>query len=128
MKGYDLLFRFDGRISRARYWLGNAFVYSALVLAAVMATLGKSSVPVVIGALVLMLVALWSFFAVHIKRWHDRNKSGWWMLIGLIPYVGAVWSFVENGCLSGTPGPNKYGPDPLGRERITPARPDMLPV
>ena len=47
---------------------------------------------------------------VHIKRFHDRNKSGWWLLIGLIPIIGAIWLLIELGFLTGTPGPNRFGP------------------
>jgi uncharacterized membrane protein YhaH (DUF805 family) len=47
---------------------------------------------------VLVLVpALWPGIAVSIKRWHDRNKSGWWVWINLIPLVGAIWS-LEKTC------------------------------
>ena len=49
---------------------------------------------------------------VYIKRFHDRDKSGWWMLIVLIPIVGAIWLLVELGFLPGTPGPNRFGPPP----------------
>jgi uncharacterized membrane protein YhaH (DUF805 family) len=46
---------------------------------------------------------------VYIKRFHDRDKSGWWVLIGLIPLIGAIWLLVELGFLKGTPGPNRFG-------------------
>ena len=59
---------------------------------------------------------------VSVRRLHDRNMSGWWilafMLGGMIPYVGSLVSivqFVIMGCLAGTPGPNRFGPDPKGR-------------
>jgi len=51
--------------------------------------------------------------AVYTKRWHDRNKSGWWSLILLIPIVGPIWMLVELGFLRGTEGTNNYGPDPI---------------
>jgi len=51
--------------------------------------------------------------AVFAKRWHDRNKSGWWSLIILVPFIGSIWALVECGCLPGTEGPNRYGADPL---------------
>jgi uncharacterized membrane protein YhaH (DUF805 family) len=41
---------------------------------------------------------------VDIKRWHDRDKSGWWMPILFVPIIGAIWLF-----LAGTPGPNRFG-------------------
>ncbi len=60
------------------------------------------------------LVLLWIHFAVFIKRWHDRDKSGWMMLINLIPFVGWIWTLIECGFLDGTQGPNKYGASPKG--------------
>jgi uncharacterized membrane protein YhaH (DUF805 family) len=50
---------------------------------------------------------------VQVKRWHDRDKSGWWVFINLIPCVGGLWTLIECGFLKGTTGPNKYGADPL---------------
>ena len=54
----------------------------------------------------------WPSVAVQAKRWHDRNKSAWWIAIGLIPVVGPVWAFIENGFLPGDAGENRYGPAP----------------
>jgi uncharacterized membrane protein YhaH (DUF805 family) len=64
--------------------------------------------------MIVSLVVIWPGLAINIKRWHDRDKSGWWILISLIPFVGPIWALVEVGFLPGTPGPNQYGPDPLG--------------
>jgi Protein of unknown function (DUF805) len=50
---------------------------------------------------------------MQVKRWHDRGKSGWMVLINLIPLIGWVWTLVELGLLEGTLGPNQYGEDPL---------------
>ena len=61
------------------------------------------------------LVLTWTHLAVFVKRWHDRDKSGWWVLINLIPVIGWFWTLIECGFLDGTVGPNKYGPDPKGR-------------
>jgi uncharacterized membrane protein YhaH (DUF805 family) len=46
---------------------------------------------------------------VDIKRWHDRDKSGWWMLITLVPIIGSIWLLIELGFLKGIPGPNRFG-------------------
>ena len=51
---------------------------------------------------------------LHIKRCHDRGKSGWWCLLLLVPFVGLVWAIIDLGILPGTVGANEYGPDPLG--------------
>jgi uncharacterized membrane protein YhaH (DUF805 family) len=48
-----------------------------------------------------------------IKRFHDRDKSGWWLLISLVPLIGPLWLLVELGFLQGSEGANRFGPDPL---------------
>lgn len=63
-------------------------------------------------ALILYIPLIWCSLALQIKRWHDRDKPGTWVLINLIPLVGGIWAFVEVGCLRGTFGPNNYGDDP----------------
>ena len=50
---------------------------------------------------------------VGIKRWHDRDKSGWWSLIAFIPLIGFLWVLIECGFLAGTSGSNRFGEDPL---------------
>lgn len=60
----------------------------------------------------LNLVFLWSWFAVWVKRCHDRDKSGFWVLLGFFPIIGWAWAVIEFGLLDGTPGPNRYGPSP----------------
>ena len=112
----DLLFSFDGRINRGKFWLG--IVASWVVAIVVFGLLGiiLFQISAVLGYIVWFVVyvgLIWIGIALSIKRWHDRDKSGWWILIGLVPLVGAIWAFIETGFLEGTPGPNQYGPDPL---------------
>lgn len=75
----------------------------------------EESDPSTVG-LIIFLVTLIPFFwitlAVGVKRWHDRGKSGFMVLVGMIPVIGGIWTFVECGCLRGTEGPNQYGNDP----------------
>jgi len=63
-------------------------------------------------SLAVSVIAIWVGLAIQIKRWHDRNKSGWWVLINLVPIIGPLWALVEVGFQRGTVGPNRYGPDP----------------
>ncbi len=56
---------------------------------------------------------LYPAIALYAKRWHDRGKSGWWSLIGLIPVIGGLWMLIELGFLKGTGGANQYGADPV---------------
>jgi uncharacterized membrane protein YhaH (DUF805 family) len=87
----------------------NVFLYALLFL------VESESVPKAVTEILglLMLPVLIVGIIVQIKRWHDRDKSGWWVLINFIPIVGGLWSLVECGFLKGTDGPNQFGPDPL---------------
>ncbi len=58
------------------------------------------------------VVSVWGGLAGQVKRWHDRDKSGWWVLIVLVPLIGQIWALVVTGFLAGTPGPNRFGADP----------------
>jgi uncharacterized membrane protein YhaH (DUF805 family) len=113
-----LLFSFRGRIPRRAYWGATLGAGAVLMMAAfgVGAIAGVGAVTLTPLGLILFLalygLAIWISLAVQIKRWHDRDKSAWWCLINLIPYVGGIWTLVECGCLRGTLGPNAYGPDP----------------
>jgi uncharacterized membrane protein YhaH (DUF805 family) len=63
--------------------------------------------------IILFLLLLWPSICLYAKRWHDRDKSGWWSLIGLIPIIGGLWMLIELGFLRGTDGPNRFGPNPI---------------
>jgi uncharacterized membrane protein YhaH (DUF805 family) len=111
--GY-LFTSFEGRINRGKFWAGYVvlWVISAIVVGILFGALGDSAsfwVLYPVAVAILFVAGL----AVQIKRWHDRNKSGWWILIALIPIIGPIWALIETGFLPGTPGPNDYGPDPL---------------
>ena len=58
------------------------------------------------------LLLVWPAVVVSIKRWHDRGKSGWWVLVTLIPFVGWLWALIENGLLRGDAGANRFGDVP----------------
>ncbi len=64
------------------------------------------------GVWIASLLLLWPRLAIGVKRCHDRDKSGWWLLLACIPIIGWIWLFIEFGLLDGTPGSNKYGPSP----------------
>jgi uncharacterized membrane protein YhaH (DUF805 family) len=107
-----LLFAFDGRINRAKFWLVFAVTWvSMIVLVAIVVAMNSTFGYVIAGVGYIGLI--WVGLAAAIKRWHDRDKSGWWILIGLVPLIGGIWALVETGFLEGTQGPNQYGPDPL---------------
>ena len=67
-------------------------------------------------AVVIAVVAVWSSIAVGVKRLHDIDKSGWWMLLLFVPIVGALALFVMNGFIAGTPHANRFGEPPSADE------------
>ena len=165
-------FKFDGRVNRARYLLAALAILCmmfvavfSLAMLGVMLGLGgvdftvrlafiSTSVKLNgnppskawwfpgIATLLLTLGFGWAYAAVAIKRLHDRNKSGWW----LVPYVGVVglnvqfgqWlgdaqaftgpvagilllcGFIEMAFLRGTKGANRFGADPLPAQQTGP--------
>ncbi|MBF0560714.1 MAG: DUF805 domain-containing protein [Alphaproteobacteria bacterium] len=74
---------------------------------------GVTAIPYVIVGLGGFFLNFWMGLCVTIKRYHDRNKSGWWILIQLVPLVGPIWYLIDVGFLRGTSGDNRFGPDPL---------------
>jgi uncharacterized membrane protein YhaH (DUF805 family) len=117
------LFRFDGRVSRAPYWL--ALLAVLLVDSITFGIVGGFELfdgdtlaierkdPSRLWALLVVPPSLWIGLVLSVKRWHDRNKSGRWVLINLVPVVGWLWHLIECGFLRGTIGPNRFGQDPL---------------
>lgn len=53
--------------------------------------------------------------AVSVRRLHDTNRSGWWLLIGLVPFIGAIVLLIFM-LQDGQPGDNRYGPNPKDSE------------
>jgi uncharacterized membrane protein YhaH (DUF805 family) len=106
----------QGRVNRKQFWLWLVLPCSVIsvVLVLLDLALGTYDAKDGVGLLssIFSLVVIVPAILVYIKRWHDRDKSGWWMLIVLIPLVGAIWFLVELGFLPGTPGPNRFGAPP----------------
>ena len=133
---------FSGRSRRKEYWmffLLNMIVYligGAILLigmpwnemsqsggdysaAASVGTNGGTGDPGIMFWVGCIILGLWVLgtlipnIAVHVRRFHDQDKSGWMYLLNFIPYVGGliiiVFMFME-----GTRGPNRYGNDPKG--------------
>ena len=108
---------FSGRSRRSEYWYFTLFY---LVIAIVLSVLdgivfggsvdGKGT-PVLSG--LFMLAMLLPSIAVGIRRLHDTDRSGWWLLMGLVPLVGVIVLivfFVQDS----KPGDNRFGPNPKG--------------
>lgn len=123
-------FGFQGRIGRKTWWLGYVLPLIGISIVATALDVGLGFVSIEDAApadgygfesqgigifgLLSLVPMIWGGLAGQVKRWHDRDKSGWFVLINFIPFIGAIWALVELGFLRGTPGPNRFGPDPLG--------------
>lgn len=133
------MFSFEGRFNRARYWGAVGLLFVGLIIGILAVALLSSILTVLgygIGGIIYIVVMI-SSFAISTKRFHDRNKSGWWSTIQFLPILLsamsalvttssalivvssicstgiAIWFFIELGCLRGTVGSNRFGPDPL---------------
>jgi uncharacterized membrane protein YhaH (DUF805 family) len=118
-----LLTSYKGRIRRLHFWLGLigagvvfGVVYSIITSMSMgaIASGGSPNPILMILGLIVDLVWLYVALAIYVKRAHDRDKSGWFVAIILIPLIGAIWLLIDLGFLDGTQGPNKYGPSPKG--------------
>jgi uncharacterized membrane protein YhaH (DUF805 family) len=106
----EFLFSFQGRVSRYQYWVKYYIPYALIYVGLMIIDLATDSG---LFAGVFLLVTTWPSLAIGVKRCHDRDRSGWYLLLCLIPIIGGVWLFVELGCLRGTIGGNRFGPDPV---------------
>lgn len=111
-----LLFTFGGRATRGEFWIGAGitfvlFLVRLLINSILEAIPGEGAADSFFGIVVavLTIAMLWTGIAVGVKRFQDRDKPGWWVLIGLIPVIGIFWLLFELGIQPGTPGPNRYG-------------------
>ena len=145
-----LLASYTGRINRAKYWTAVLIYIGVMIVMiavgfimvgnSLLETGGEDAEDVIAGlfskgigfiliVLIVYIPMIVSGVFVGIKRLHDRDKSGWWLLLfylvpgllsghgtilSLVGFALSIWGIVELGFLRGTAGPNKYGPDPLG--------------
>ena len=108
---------FSNRARRKEYW---PFIlsYTALnvVLILIDVSVGTFHTEIGYGALsgIFALAMACPTISVTVRRLHDTDRSGWWILIGLIPIVGYIWLIVLL-CFKGTEGANRFGANPLLR-------------
>jgi uncharacterized membrane protein YhaH (DUF805 family) len=105
---------FSGRARRKEYWMFVLFnLIFSVVLTIIDAVTGMYSSSAGLGVLsgIYSLAVLVPAIAVGVRRLHDTNRSGWWLFIALVPFVGAIILIVFLATNS-QPGDNKYGPNP----------------
>ena len=95
----------EGRVNRKQFWLWLVLPLTAIeiLLALVDVKTGNYNPELSVGLFsgIFALVALVPAIIVYIKRFHDRDKSGWWVLIGLIPIIDMLSSPQAKAVLAG---------------------------
>jgi uncharacterized membrane protein YhaH (DUF805 family) len=100
---------FQGRSPRSEYWWFVLFYIIVVIVGSVI----TAAIPFFgIVLIVFYLGSIIPMLAVSIRRLHDLDKSGWFILLSLIPIVSLLLLYWF--CLKGTDGDNRFGPDPLG--------------
>jgi uncharacterized membrane protein YhaH (DUF805 family) len=127
-----------GRITRRTFWLFYVLPLAVLSILAVLADLAlgnvdfsasttsdSASAAFQVGwvTTVVALLTIVPSISSQVTRLHDRGHSAWWLLFGLIPFVGGILLIVQTGFLPGEPQPNKYGPPPTGQQAPEPGSP-----
>jgi uncharacterized membrane protein YhaH (DUF805 family) len=120
---------FSGRARRKEFWM---FALISTIISIVLSIIdriigtdfnnGSNGVLQTIYGLAVLLPSI----AVGVRRMHDTNRSGWWVLINLVPCVGWIW-FIVLAAQEGVAGDNQYGPDPKAAERYGQAGPNPEP-
>ncbi len=105
-----------GRISRATFWRHGVLALFGLALL-LRSLLDIARLPPDQVDQWVSLLLAWPLIAISAKRWHDRDRSGWWAAVLLIPVGGVVWLLLDNGFVRGTPGRNRFGPPPPAEGR-----------
>ncbi|GAA3610334.1 DUF805 domain-containing protein [Flavivirga amylovorans] len=121
MKWYlDVLIKnyatFSGRARRKEFWM--FFLFNLIIVFAIAFLLGFTSdfidndfLPTILG--IYFLGILIPYIALAVRRLHDSGKSGGYIFVYFIPFIGGIW-FLILMATEGDKGPNKYGPDPKG--------------
>jgi uncharacterized membrane protein YhaH (DUF805 family) len=110
-RGFAKSTDWKGRASRSAFWWFQLFAFLAYLVAEIVFALIFKNWFGILMMLVVGLALLLPSLSLIVRRLHDQDKSGWWLWIGLIPFVGGIILLLFY-CLPGTPGPNQYGSAP----------------
>jgi uncharacterized membrane protein YhaH (DUF805 family) len=106
-------FNFSGRSRRKEYWM---FILVTFIISVILTILEMAlglefnenfGILTTLFSLILLIPSL----SVTVRRLHDTGKSGWWILISLIPLIGGIVILIFT-LMDSEPGSNKYGPNP----------------
>ena len=104
--------KFEGRANRTQYWYFVLTEILAFFILVDLCVIPFVNIIAGLALLVLWLGLIVPGIAVAVRRLHDTNRSGWWLLLCFVPFVGSIVILVFM-CLEGTKGANKYGDEPV---------------
>ena len=113
LKAFKQYAVFNGRAQRSEYWFFVLFyAIGYLIVSIIDGVIGTYSIESGMGALgtIFVLVHLLPSIAVGVRRLHDIGRSGWWLLINLIPLIGPIVFIVF--AVTDSKEDNEYGPNP----------------
>jgi len=105
--GFQNYVNFSGRACRSEYWFWTLFA----VLVSIVANILDSFATFGIASLIVGLGLLLPGLGMAVRRLHDIDRTGWWLLL-ILTGIGTIVLLIF-ACLPGTEGPNSYGADPL---------------
>jgi uncharacterized membrane protein YhaH (DUF805 family) len=103
--------QFSGRATRVEYWWFYLVTVAVSILASILDTI--LGIPFGLISVIYFFVSLIPSLAIQVRRLHDVDKSGWYMLLNFVIIIGWIWLLILN-VLDSTPGDNKYGSNPKG--------------
>ena len=106
--GFSNYVNFSDRACRSEYWFWTLFVF----LADIATWIVDTAVGVQVTSSLFNLAVLLPGIAIGVRRLHDLDRTGWWLLIVFIPLIGWIVLLIWY-CSKGTEGPSRFGPDRL---------------
>jgi len=127
----QLYFTFGGRTNRDHFWYLHALPTAAMLTTLFMlqddiASVSSAQISGLFTLLHFLVygILIWMGLTIQIKRYHDKNDSGWWVLVNIIPGLGAIWAMIESGMMRGDSSDNRFGSPPI-KDRLQTAAAGM---
>jgi uncharacterized membrane protein YhaH (DUF805 family) len=108
--GFSKYVNFRDRACRSEFWYCALFTNILGIVAFVIDLLLKTQLAIAVW--LVLLPTYIPTLAIGVRRLHDVDRGGWWILISIIPLIGVIVLLVW-WTTKGTDGPNQFGPDPL---------------
>ncbi|MCB1616042.1 MAG: DUF805 domain-containing protein [Pseudomonadales bacterium] len=110
-----LLLSWKGRLGRKDYWLASLMIVVGSLAPTLLRLVNIKVFEIIDPQLWFQsyfLVMLGPLLSLQVKRWHDRDKPAWYLLLNLVPVIGSIWVFIATYCMPGDKDENRYGKNP----------------